>query len=170
MSLTNVGTAPTSILMVSLLFRNLIFTLLAPGVVAGLIPYLLVKDDIENIKGSWASNEVIGIIVFLLGLVILLHCIYLFAVVGKGTLLPIDPTKRLVTVGLYNYSRNPMYLGVITILIGEGVFTWSYSLWIYTFIVFFFFNIFIFIIEEPRLRTDFGEEYDGYRKKVRMWI
>ena len=100
----------------------------------------------------------------------MLHCIVNFAIKGRGTLSPADPTKRLVINGLYKYSRNPMYIGVILILVGESIFSRSQSLWIYSLIIFIAFNVFIVGFEEPRLRSDFGEEYRAYCKKVRRWM
>ncbi|HVE61684.1 MAG TPA: methyltransferase, partial [Chitinophagaceae bacterium] len=66
--------------------------------------------------------------------------------------------------------RNPMYVGVTMILIGEAIFFQSVNLWIYLIFVFIAFNIFILLHEEPRLRKDFGEEYRQYCQKVRRWV
>ena len=100
----------------------------------------------------------------------MLICIISFAVKGRGTLSPADPTKKLVVTGLYRYSRNPMYIGVVMILTGEAIFFQSVSLWIYLLVVIIAFNIFILLHEEPRLQKDFGEEYKKYCQKVRRWI
>ena len=156
--------------MLFLLLRNLFFTILQPGLVAGLIPYWILRN-----KVNLASIQTIrfhhytGAIVFLIGLVIMLSCIISFAVKGRGTLSPVDPTKHLVISGLYRFSRNPMYVGVIMMLIGEAIFFQSSDLLIYLLIVFIGFNLFILLHEEPRLRKDFGEEYDTYCKKVKRW-
>lgn len=157
--------------MLSLLLRNLFFTILQPGIVAGLIPFLILEDEINNIFAQpWTYQHYLGAIVLLIGFIVMLTCIISFAVNGRGTLSPIDPTKRLVITGLYKFSRNPMYVGVTMILIGEAIFSQSSYLWIYSLFVFVAFNIFIRLHEEPRLRKDFGEEYDQYCKKVRRWI
>lgn len=100
----------------------------------------------------------------------MLWCIISFAVKGNGTLSPVDPTKKLVITGPYNFSRNPMYVGVILILIGEAIFFQSANLWVYLVFVFVGFNIFVIYIEEPRLRKDFGEQYRLYCQKIRRWI
>ena len=86
---------------------------------------------------------------------------------GKGTLSPADPTKRLVITGLYKYTRNPMYVGVMLLLLGESLFFRSVSLTIYGILIFSTFHIFIILKEEPRLKKDFGEEYDLYCKMVK---
>ena len=86
------------------------------------------------------------------------------------TLSPADPTKRLVTRGLYKFSRNPIYVGVMMILIGEAIFFQSYDLWVYLLFTFVSLNLFVMLIEEPRLRKDFGEGYYQYCQKVRRWL
>ncbi len=156
--------------MLSLLLRNLFFTILQPGLVAGLIPYWILGDKVKHIAQPLQFYNYIGAIVFVIGLVIMLSCIISFAVKGRGTLSPADPTKRLVITGLYKFSRNPMYVGVTMILIGEAIFFRSVNLWIYLIFVFIAFNIFILLHEEPRLRKDFREEYKRYCEKVKRWI
>ena len=157
--------------MESLFIRNLLFTIMQPGLVAGLIPLWITGFRINDIFNEvWQLHHYIGTIVFLIGFVIMLWCIISFAVIGRGTLSPADPTKKLVISGLYYFSRNPMYVGVLMILIGEVIFFQSHQLLIYLLIIFISFNIFVLLIEEPRLRKDFGEEYRKYCKRVRRWI
>lgn len=157
--------------MPSLLLRNLVFTILQPGIVAGLIPFLIVRDDLQKISVSlFVFHHYLGFIIIIIGLLITLHCILQFVIHGRGTLSPADPTKQLVGVGLYRFSRNPMYVGVILILVGEVVSMQSIHLLLYTIVVFFGFHAFIVFIEEPRLKRDFGKEYTAYRHQVRRWI
>ena len=139
--------------------------------VAGLIPYwLLGSPGIASFKNSLSPFQYIAIFIFAAGITILFYCISMFAVKGKGTLSPADPTKKLVVSGLYKYSRNPMYIGVMLILVGESAFFSSTILWIYSAILFIGFNVFIVIHEEPRLEKDFGTEYQQYLKSVRRWL
>lgn len=157
--------------MLSLFLRNLLFTILQPGLAVVLIPYWILGDKIKRVRTQPLQfYHYLGIIVFIIGFVIMLHCIINFAVKGRGTLSPVDPTKRLVTTGLYRFSRNPMYLGVIIIIIGEALFFQSTYLGLYLLFLFLVFNLFIMLHEEPRLRKDFGEEYNKYCQKVRRWI
>lgn len=157
--------------MLSLFLRNLFFTIIQPGVVAGLIPYWIVHDRGYNpFEGPFQWWNYSGAIIFLLGFYLTIDCIYRFAVYGNGTLSPADPTKKLVINGWYRYTRNPMYVGVMLILFGEVIFFKSLSLLIYTLIVMAAFTLFIIYFEEPRLRKDFGEEYEAYAKRVRRWI
>lgn len=157
--------------MISLLFRNLVFTILQPGIVAGLIPYLIIKFSgktlFPDVPTFW---QYAGIIIAAFGSVVMLACILSFAVKGKGTLSPLDPTKKLVISGLYRYSRNPMYLGVMSLLIGESVFWQSIELAFYSVIVFTAFQLFIIFHEEPRLKRDFGNEFEEYCRTVRRWL
>jgi protein-S-isoprenylcysteine O-methyltransferase Ste14 len=153
----------------SLLLRNLVFTVLQPGLVAVVIPYYILGREI-NLEKPWQLHTFGGMIVFAFGLIVMLRCILQFAFEGKGTLSPLDPTKRLVVRGLYRYSRNPMYVGVMMILIGEAIVTQSATLWIYLAIIFIAFHLFIMLHEEPRLRKDFGQEYLLYCEKVRRWF
>jgi protein-S-isoprenylcysteine O-methyltransferase Ste14 len=157
--------------LLSLAVRNLFFTILQPGMVAGLIPYYIARDSFRNYPGhALRFHHYTGMLLFLTGLLILFNCIIRFAVEGRGTLSPVDPTRRLVTTGLYRISRNPMYVGVMMILAGEAVFVQSANLWIYTGLLFLAFNLFIIFWEEPRLRKDFGKDYDNYCGNVRRWI
>ena len=154
----------------SLLLRNLVFTLLQPGLVAGVIPYYVLGGDLSSLQRPSPVQLYAGLAILLIGLAIMLRCILQFALEGQGTISPVDPTKRLVARGLYKYSRNPMYVGVMLILIGEAIMAQFLPLWIYLVVVFICFNLFILLHEEPRLRRDFGEEYLDYCRSVRRWI
>jgi protein-S-isoprenylcysteine O-methyltransferase Ste14 len=156
---------------ISLFFRNLFFTIIHPGLVAGLVPYWIIgKKTIRETFSSFRLHHYLAMVIFLAGLVILLSCIIRFAVEGRGTLSPDDPTKKLVIKGLYRYSRNPMYVGVMLMLIGESVLFNSPSLWAYALVVFILFNLFILLVEEPRLRKDFSTAYKDYCSQVRRWL
>ncbi len=157
--------------MLSLLLRNFLFTILQPGVVTVLIPFLILYySRTELLPERWTALNVAGAVVMVAGTCILLNCVLRFATEGKGTISPIDPTKKLVIRGLYKYSRNPMYVGVMFIMIGEAVFIWSLALAIYAAIVFAAFNLFIVLHEEPRCRREFGSEYEDYYRRVRRWL
>jgi len=157
--------------MLSLLLRNLFFTILQPGLAAGVIPYFILGTAVDQVLVQpWQGFRYVALTVFAIGFIMMIHCILRFVVEGKGTISPVDPTKRLVTHGLYRFSRNPMYVGVMLILIGEAMFFRSGSLWMYALIIFVALNIFILLHEEPRLRKVFGEEYERYCKNVSRWI
>lgn len=156
---------------ISLIIRNVFFTLLQPGVVTILIPFLLVQNKwLDVYQSEWFWSQWVGIVLFILGWGILVFCIAQFITEGKGTLSPADPTLSLVVHGLYKYSRNPMYLGVLLILAGEALFFRSYLLLIYFSLVAIAFHVFILLREEPRLKREFGRAYEEYCLKVNRWV
>jgi protein-S-isoprenylcysteine O-methyltransferase Ste14 len=145
--------------------------MLQPGLVAGLFPYWILGDLFSKAFAEpFYWQKYIAILVFVAGFLVMIYCILQFAVEGHGTLSPIDPTKKLVINGLYKFSRNPMYVGVILMLIGETMFFTSRSLLGYSVFIFLCFHLFVNLVEEPRLRRDFSAEYSIYCKKVRRWI
>ena len=156
--------------MLSLLLRNLLFTILQPGVVGVLIPYLFLRNSRTFFPEQWTVFHFAGFGLMIVGAAIVLQCILRFATEGKGTISPIDPTKKLIIKGLYKYSRNPMYVGMMILLAGEAIFWQSLTLAIYATVVFVGFNLFIILHEEPRLRRDFGDEYEEYLRNVRRWL
>lgn len=154
----------------SLFVRNIFFTILQPGMVAGVIPYWMLK-----MRKAWSwpvfpGWPYAGLVLFIPGIMVLLLCITDFARHGKGTLSPADPTRQLVEKGLYRYSRNPMYVGVVLILAGEAIFFHAAVLASYTVFIFLLFHGFILWFEEPRLRRDFGDAYVAYQTRVNRWI
>lgn len=155
----------------SLFWRNLLFTILQPGMVAGLIPWFIARRAFaDTFAIPFGIGQYLGITITAIGAGITLHCIARFAIEGRGTLSPADPTRQLVLHGLYRFTRNPMYIGVTLTLVGEAVFTGSASLWIYSGSIFAVFNIYIIYWEEPRLRKDFGSSYEAYCRRVRRWL
>ena len=106
----------------------------------------------------------------LLTLPLLAACVWEFARTGRGTLSPVDPPRKLVVRGLYRYVRNPMYLSVTAIVLGEVLLTGSRALLIYWALWFFAANLFVMGYEEPTLRREFGTDYERYRREVGRWI
>ena len=100
----------------------------------------------------------------------LLWCIWNFFAAGRGTISPVDPPKHLVVRGLYRYVRNPMYVAVVTILIGEGIFFISIPVLIEAGIFIILANLFVRFYEEPALRRKFGASYEEYLRTVGRWI
>jgi protein-S-isoprenylcysteine O-methyltransferase Ste14 len=115
-------------------------------------------------------TDVLGTVSIGLGAVLLAASIVEFARSGRGTLSPIDPPRRLVVRGLYRYVRNPMYLSVTLIVLGEVLVTWSRALVVYWVIWFLGVNLFVRGYEEPTLSRQFGSSYDEYRRRVGRWI
>src|SRR5256885_1347275 len=108
-----------------LLLRSIFFTFLLPGTVTVLIPYWLLSS---RSAGTFSNDQALrysGLPLIVIGAAGLLWCIWEFFAEGRGTLAPIDPPKHLVVRGLYRYVRNPMYVSVVTILLGEAIFFMS---------------------------------------------
>jgi len=146
-----------------------LFTLLLPGVVTLLVPYLILGGSVIEF---WPVLSAVGILAALLGVTggaTLLHCIWAFAFYGKGTLAPIDPPGVLVVRGFYRYSRNPMYLAVLSVVTAESLFFGSPALLLYAAILFFGFHLFVLLYEEPHLRNQFGAHYLDYCRVVPRW-
>lgn len=145
--------------------RALFAFLVLPGMVAGFIPAWITA-------GTHPYPDTLPVAVGLLALggVLLLWCVRDFFVAGKGTLAPWDPPKHLVVVGLYRYVRNPMYLAVLTVVSGWSVLFHSSSLAVYLAVVMIAFHLRVILYEEPRLRSQFGAEWDAYSKAVSRWL
>ena len=147
-------------------FRALLAFLILPFLVAGLIPLVLAAIDLWRGHGFLFS----GILVAGLGLLVLLCCVRDFYISGKGTLAPWDPPKHLVTVGLYRYSRNPMYIGVLTLIGGWALLTASPLLASYLLLFAVIFHLRVLLYEEPWLSNRFGAEWISYRANTPRWI
>ncbi len=153
-----------------ILFKTLIFTLFVPGVFLVLVPYLLLSSFGDRFALDVGVIRYIGLIPMLCGILVYIRCVWSFVSVGKGTPIPSDPPKTLVVQGLYRYMRNPMYVGVLFLLIGEAIFFASLVLTFYAVIVFVWFHVFVVFYEEPTLRKKFGDSYRKYCESVPRWI
>ena len=149
-----------------LYIKAALFTLVAPGSVGGLVPALLTRDR-EAADGAILA---LALCLMTVGAVIYLRCVWDFAVFGKGTPSPIDAPKRLVIRGLYRYSRNPMYVGLLTLIAGWAILYGSIILVGYAVALFVFFSLFVHLSEEPRLTREFGAEYEAYLEQVDRWL
>lgn len=153
--------------MTALLFRNVLWALLLPGVIAGFIPWLVFGFDFNRIR---SGVQIGGLVLFAAGVFVLLLCIIEFARRGRGTLSPLDPPRGLVVTGMYRLVRNPMYVGVLAILVGEALIARSLDLGLYTAAFFVGVNVFIIGYEEPFLQRTYGSSYMEYREHVRRWV
>jgi protein-S-isoprenylcysteine O-methyltransferase Ste14 len=149
----------------TLFLKNLAFTVLVPGTVAVAIPWAIARN-----LGAEARLGPGATLLLLLGAGIYSWCVFDFATFGRGTPAPIDAPKRLVVRGLYHYTRNPMYLGVLTTLLGWAVLFREASLLFYALCVGTAFHLFVTLYEEPHLAKTFGPGYAEYRTRVSRWI
>jgi protein-S-isoprenylcysteine O-methyltransferase Ste14 len=154
---------------VILFLRSLLWTMLLPGFFAGFVPWRYF--GLNQVRVDWSSpRHLAGMLFVGLGAALLGACIIEFARSGRGTLSPVDPPRHLVVRGLYRYVRNPMYLSVTTIVLGELLLTRSQALAVYLAIWFLCVNVFVMGYEEPTLRDQFGDSYDEYTRRVSRWV
>lgn len=153
-----------------LLLRSIFFTILQPGTVAVFIPYWLITSRGGATNYSNPELRFSGLPLMIIGAAGLLWCIWEFFSRGRGTISPVDPPKHLVVRGLYKYVRNPMYVLVVTTLIGEAIFFRSVPVLIEAAAFLILANLFVLFYEEPALRRQFGESYEKYALQVRRWI
>lgn len=149
------------------LIKTLLFTMVAPGTVTVLIPYLLLEPDA---KLNMAGGRLLGILPIGLGALTYCSCAWRFAFEGFGTPAPIDPPKVLVAKGLYRLVRNPMYVGVGLVLLGESIFFASPRLLVYALCAGLISHLFVVFCEEPTLKKKFGAQYSEYCRAVPRWI
>lgn len=149
-----------------LLLKNLLFTVVAPGTVAIYAPLFFVRGRAAA-SGGWL---IASSVFFLAGVAIYSWCVWDFATFGRGTPAPIDAPKKLIVRGLYRYTRNPMYLGVLTTIIGWALLFKALNLLLYALCVGLCFHLFVVFYEEPHLRAVFGSSYEDYCARVSRWL
>ena len=148
------------------ILKTLVFTLVMPGTVGVYLPQAL-KDKATKVPPlfEWA-----GVSLVICGVPIYFWCAWDFVSKGLGTPLPIDAPKLLVARGLYRFSRNPMYVGVLSVILGQALYYGSKWVAVYACFVFTGFYLFVLLYEEPTLRRLFGSQYEEYCRKVPRWI
>ena len=148
---------------------SIAFFVLAPGVVAGVVPWWLTGWRMREPMPFWAPLRVLGAALIVAGTVVLVYAFVLFVTAGVGTPAPVAPTERLVVSGLYRYVRNPMYLAVIATIVGQGLLLGRIVLLLYALAVGLAFSVFVRGYEEPTLSHRYGAEYVAYRRAVPRW-
>lgn len=147
---------------------------IAPIVVCIVIPFLIVIFERQLIDRPVitpiTSLLVVGILICVVGLILFIATIRIFIRIGKGTIMPWDPTRKLIVVGFYRHVRNPMILSLIIFLIGEALLFESYGIALLAAVNFVINTIYFIYSEEPGLKKRFGEEYIEYKQNVPRWI
>ena len=151
------------------LLKTILFTVFVPGTVTVLVPRWLLRTSAPARQAPPVLPYFASLLI-VAGVAIYLWCAWDFTFTGIGTPAPIDAPKNLLARGLYRYVRNPMYVGVLSILFGEALWFWSKTLAEYALIVFAFFYLFVLVYEEPVLRAKFGDSYRQYCAGVPRWI
>lgn len=148
---------------------TIVFFFLAPGTVAFWVPWWITRWRMGGpFPGEWVLRPV-GAVLALVGLIGLAESFSRFALRGLGTPAPVMPPKRLVVTGLYRYVRNPMYVAVLAIIVGQALLLGRRRLLVYAAVVGVVAHLFVLLYEEPVLRARFGAEYVAYTAVRRWW-
>lgn len=146
-----------------------LFFALAPGVVAGLVPWLLTGWDTADPAWPWPVR-VIGAVLLAACAVVLFQAFVRFVREGRGTPAPVGPTERLVVGGLYRHVRNPMYVAVVGAIVGQALLLGRPVLLVYAALAGAGMALFVRGYEEPLLAARYGEQYRAYRRAVPGWL
>ena len=147
-----------------------IFLIIAPGFIAGLAPWWITRWRVEPPLLGMPVLRLAGGILTALGILGLLDSFIRFAVQGLGTPAPVFPTRHLVVTGLYRFVRNPMYVAVVSAILGQALILGSVTLLEYGGLVWLLFHVFVLAYEEPTLRASFGSEYKVFCAEVPRWM
>jgi protein-S-isoprenylcysteine O-methyltransferase Ste14 len=147
---------------------SVIFFVVVPGVVVGLIPWWMTA---WRVRPGWpVPVRTVGAALIVVGVAVLAHAFVRFVVEGLGTPSPVAPPERLVIGGLYRFVRNPMYVAVVTAIVGQALWLGQAVLLGYALVVWLAVASFVRWYEEPHLAERFGAEYAAYRAAVPAWI
>jgi protein-S-isoprenylcysteine O-methyltransferase Ste14 len=147
-----------------------LFFVVAPCVVAGLNPWSVTRWQLLPAFFGLEPTRAVGVLLMLAGLPGLVDFFGRFALQGLGTPAPIAPPRHLVVTGLYRYVRNPMYVALVAIILGQAVLLGDWRLVVYGALFWLASHLFVVTYEEPRLEQTFGEENASFRANVPRWI
>jgi protein-S-isoprenylcysteine O-methyltransferase Ste14 len=147
-----------------------VFLVLAPGTVAGLVPWWISRWRIESPFFGFVPVRAAGVALIAAAVPVLLESFGRFALQGLGTPAPVLPTRHLVVKGFYRWVRNPMYLAVQALILGQALLFGSAGLLLYGFCAGLVMHLFVVAYEEPTLRRSFGHEYEAYCAHVPRWL
>ncbi|HUD14827.1 MAG TPA: isoprenylcysteine carboxylmethyltransferase family protein [Terracidiphilus sp.] len=152
------------------LIGTAIFLFVVPGAVAGYIPWFIGKGRVHAPFFGFITIRVVGGVLMAAGIVILLEAFLRFALEGLGTPAPILPPKRLVVTGSYRYVRNPMYVAVVSLILGQGLIFGDVRVIVYGLCAWLITHLFVLFYEEPTLRRSFPADYADFSTHVPRWI
>ncbi len=147
-----------------------LFFVVAPCVLAGLIPWSMTRWEFRPAFFGLESARSVGVLLILVGLPGLVDSFARFALQGLGTPAPIAPPQNLVVTGLYRHVRNPMYVAVVAVILGQAILFGDGRLMTYGVFMWLAFHAFVLTYEEPVLAQSFGAEYEDFRANVPRWI
>jgi protein-S-isoprenylcysteine O-methyltransferase Ste14 len=146
-----------------------LFFLGAPGTIVGVIPWWLTGWRVGDSLPLWTPLRIVGAALLVVGVGAAAEAFVRFVVEGLGTPAPVAAPQRLVVGGLYRHVRNPMYVALLSAIVGEALLLGQVSLLVYAAVVGLVTNLFVRLYEEPALRRRFGDQYETYRRSVPGW-
>jgi protein-S-isoprenylcysteine O-methyltransferase Ste14 len=149
---------------------TVVFVVLVPGTVVGLVPYWLSRWHLAPPFLGTSLTRVAGALLVVAASPLFVSFLSRFVVEGHGTPAPVAPPKHLVVGGPFRWTRNPGYVAVVALLVGQGLVFASPGVLAWAMIVALAFHVFVLLYEEPTLRSTFGTEYDDYCRRVPRWI
>ena len=149
---------------------SVLFLFIAPGIVAGFIPWSISLYVQQPPLFGVEPLRWLGVLLLALGAVLLAETFARFALQGLGTPAPVAPTRTLVVTGSYRFVRNPMYVAVVSLILGQGLWFGDWLVLAYGVLVWLTVHLFVLTYEEPTLRRSYGEQYERYCANVRRWI
>jgi protein-S-isoprenylcysteine O-methyltransferase Ste14 len=155
---------------ISAILGTAAFLMLAPGTVAGYIPWRISRWILQPPFFDFAPFRAIGILLIAAGIAVVLEAFARFALQGIGTPAPVFPTRHLVVQGSYRFVRNPMYFAVTALILGQALLLGDKHLLMYAIFPWLAAHLFVLFYEEPTLSKIFGAEYEIYRAHVPRWI
>src|SRR5215469_11138772 len=149
---------------------SVLFLILAPGTVAGLVPWWISKWKVQPVSPAFLIIQLPGLLILAVSILIIIEAFARFALQGIGTPAPVLPTRHLVVSGFYRYVRNPMYVAVVGAILGQSMILGNLMLLLYAALGWLVSHLFVVIYEEPTLRRKFGDEYAEFCANVPRWI
>jgi protein-S-isoprenylcysteine O-methyltransferase Ste14 len=147
---------------------------IAPIVMCLVLPALIIWYGHRTDARSWINPSpallILGLLITAAGFILLVSTIRMFILIGRGTIMPWDPTRKLIVAGLYQHVRNPMILSILILQIGEALLFSSWGMGILAALFFVINTVYFIASEEPGLEKRFGKEYVEYKKNVPRWI
>jgi len=147
-----------------------LFFVVAPAMLAGFIPWSMTHWELRPPFLATEATRVAGVALIIAGVPGVLDSFARFALQGLGTPAPIAPPSNLVVSGLYRYVRNPIYVALVAVILGQAVLFADRDLLVYGALLWLSFHVFVIAFEEPALRENFGAEYESYCASVPRWL
>src|SRR5215471_19143048 len=155
---------------ITAILGSALFFFVAPAMLAGVIPWLITHWEFRPPFLAAEATRLAGLAFIIAGVPGLLDSFARFALQGLGTPAPIAPPRNLVVTGLYRYVRNPIYVALVAIILGQAVLMGDWRLIVYGALLWLFFHVVVMAYEEPTLERTFGREYEAFRAAVPRWI